>query len=117
MPDDKTFSAQIREKFITRLKFAEQNITINKIIVVTHVPCLEVLITRKPHDHNWSRGTPFFGNLSSEADILNCTKVTHVVSAHTHIAIDTIIKKYNRKIRCINIGGDYSRPATVILEL
>jgi len=103
---DQEFSEQLGSAFIERLEKANQNQKCKNIIVVTHVPAIEANITRKPADISWSKATAYFGNLTYEKDILECPKVTHIVSGHSHVGRRNEIKN---KI-AINLDSDYGNP-------
>jgi len=86
LPDDITFSKQIGDAFRKRLVAAQMDPDVHEIIVTTHVPCTEPQITRLPQDFGWTQSTPFFGNLSHEDWFIECSKISHIVSAHSHRA-------------------------------
>ena len=116
LPEDKVFARNIGELFRKRLLAAQENDKINKIVVVTHVPCLNCLVTRKPNDYSWSVGTPYFGNLSHEEFITGCSKVVAVVSAHSHVGISDTLKIDGRDIQVRCVESDYLNPGHLILE-
>lgn len=84
LPEDIVFAKEIGEAFRKRLIDAQMNPHVHEIIVVTHVPCTEQQITRNPHDVSWSLATPFFGNLSHVDWFVNCSKISHIISGHSH---------------------------------
>lgn len=112
LPPDKEFATTIGAAFIQRLEEAQARSDIIQIIVVTHVPCLEQQITRKPYNFAWSVATPYFGNLSYQKQILACSKVTHVVSGHSHQAIN----RNAGPVAAIVIGSDYRKPRYEIIN-
>lgn len=112
LPSDKEFAATIGKAFVTRLEEAQQREKITQIIVVTHVPCLERQITRRPHNHSWSLGTPYFGNITYESKILGCSKVTHVISGHSHQDERHDING----VQAIVIPSDYGAPKYEVIE-
>jgi len=117
LPTDKKFANIIGESFKKRLLEAQNDEKIHTIVIVTHLPCLSCQISRKPNDFNWSLSTPYFGNLSHEELILNCSKVKCVLSGHAHQANETIIKINDRNINAVVIGSDYRKPLFEIFEI
>jgi len=112
LPNDISFAKSIGDSFRERLLSAQNNPDIKEIIVVTHVPCLEPQITRKPWDFQWSVATPFFGNLSHQELILSCDKVSNVISGHSHQDID--IKFAGKRVAVI--GSDYGSPKYITIN-
>ena len=116
LPNDKLFAKQLSDKLRNNLINAENNSDIRRIMIATHVPCMEKQITRKPYDLQWALATPYFGNLSIQDDILHSKKVTHVLSGHSHTHEDHVIfSKNDREIRVITNGSDYGRPVYQII--
>jgi len=117
LPDDKEFARQIGVKFRERLTNAQNDDNVSKIIVVTHVPCMECLITRYPHDNEWSKSTAYFGNLSHEEYIKSCTKIVQIVSAHSHVQHFAEVFSFNRVIKCCTTASDYYNPINLVIEI
>ncbi len=140
LPSDVVFAKKIGKAFRRRLIDAQMNPHVQEIIVVTHVPCTEQQMTRKPHDVSWSMSTPFFGNLSHMDWFMNCSKISHIVSAHSHqgnkgelypretpklkanlredLKMAGLRSKFRRKgpIKTINLNSDYRAPTYEIIE-
>ena len=87
---DTTFSKEVGDAFRERLTEAESRTDIEDILIVTHDPCLDCQMTRKP-DRSWSILNAYFGNLSHEDFILSMSKVRTAVSGHTHSGRQAII--------------------------
>lgn len=118
LPDDITFAKEIGEKFRTRLQEAQDDPKINSIIVTSHVPCMEQQMTRNPHSAQWARSTPYFGNLSHQDFIEQCSKVKHVASGHSHCGNDnTIVREGQPDIRVRNIAADYLAPTFIVCDV
>lgn len=117
LPPDKQFSEEIGQAFRHRLSAAQDDPQIETIVVVTHVPCMECLVTRRPYDFQWSSGTPFFGNLSSESFIRSCSKVRYVFSAHSHVEQSGEIQTENGTIFCHTASSDYHIPRIFSIDL
>lgn len=111
--DDIEFANKICEDFMHRLTKAADNPAIKKIVLVTHVPCLEEQMLRKPFDYNWSLGTPYFGNLTYQDIINKIDKIIGVISGHSH-------QKYYNKTNqreVFVIGADYKKPQHVCITI
>lgn len=118
LPSDIEFASQIGSAFQSRLTDASHRAGINKVMVLTHVPCMEEQMTRDPHNFSWSVGTPYFGNLSHQKVIETNPKIVAVVSGHTHIGREAIISRENMPdIRVFNLDSDYYKPSAIILEI
>lgn len=118
LPDDVEFARQIGTTFIRKLKAAQNDRKIKHIVIVTHVPCLEQQMTRRPHDQEWAIATPYFGNLSHQKDILSCDKVKFVISGHSHRPEEAIISRGQKPdIAATVIGSDYHDPKCKIIEI
>lgn len=118
LPSDIEFAKQIGDRFLTRLQSAQADPNIESIVVVTHVSCMECQMSRNPHDASWSFGTPYFGNLSYENDIKQCSKVKFVVSGHSHQPSYTVINRGKTADLVVhNLGSDYRKPDFVMLNI
>lgn len=116
LPDDKTFAKQIGDGFRKRLLEAQNDPQIDSIVIVTHVPCMECQMTRRPQIFDWTLGTPYFGNLSHQEEILACNKVHNVISGHSHQGNDNTVTREGRAdLRVVNLSADYGRPAYEII--
>ncbi len=116
LPPDIEFAKAIGVGFRQRLLEAENDSRVEKIIVVTHVPCMEEQITRRPFDVGWSSATPYFGNLSHQFLIRHCRKVSHIVSAHSHQGSKVGIADQQGGL-IINLDSDYGSPNWEIIEI
>lgn len=118
LPDDKTFASSVGEAFRKRLQQAQDDPQITDIAVVSHMPSLEEMVTRKPQDFRWSSGTPYFGNLSHQDLIKSCSKVRIVLGGHSHCEQSADVKRGNLPdIKAFNIGADYGEPKFVMFEI
>lgn len=117
LPSDIEFAKELGDHFRSRLLVAQRAISIEKIVVLSHVPCIEQQITRNPHNYDWSIATPYFGNLSHQDFILDLTKVRFVVSAHSHRRSHSVVQTKHGDVQIINLGADYGRPEFTTLQL
>lgn len=117
LPRDKEFAQIIGDAFRQRLMQAEQDDSVEHIIVATHVSCMPSQITRKPHNWHWSCATAYFGNLSHVEQIMKCSKVECVLSGHSHQANRELVERDGfDPIDVINLDSDYANPKFVIVE-
>lgn len=117
LPPDQGFAKIVGDAFWKRLRFAEEEDEVKDIVIVTHVPCIEALITRRPQDYEWSVSTPYFGNISWEDKIRSCSKVRAIVSAHSHVGIEHMVPFGDREVLAICIDSDYRSPSHVTIEI
>ena len=118
LPSDIAFSRQIGEAFKFRLQVAQENPIVKHIIVATHVPCLDSLVTYKNQDYSWAICTPYFGNITYEKDILKCSKVEHVVSAHSHQGYYHKIQRNGmNSVNAHCLDSDYYYPTFLTIEV
>lgn len=118
LPPDIDFAHTVGQAFQARLLESELNPAINRILVSTHVPCLEAQMTRQPHSFQWASGTPYFGNLSHQSFILACTKVRDVISGHSHRGrLATIERGQMLPVQVINLDSDYLRPTFRVIQI
>jgi hypothetical protein len=83
--DDLQFSAILSDQLVTQMQRLQDDPTVGRIAVVTHVPLFEAQMLRKPDDPQWGSGNAFFGNLTIGARIARFPKLAAVVSGHTHV--------------------------------
>lgn len=118
LPPDPVFAKQIGEAFEKRLQAAEDDPDIHSIVIVTHVPCMPSQITRHPYNLGWSIGTPYFGNLSHSDFILGLTKVKHIVSAHSHNKMESVVTfNDNHKVPVVVLEAEYGDPTAIMIEV
>lgn len=110
------FSNEIGAAFKNRLLEVQQDDSISEIIVCSHVPLTEEQMTRRPHDFNWAIATAFFGNFSHVKTLRKCTKISHILSGHSHRNAEGIFQQLNSSAYAITLGADYRAPAYRIIE-
>lgn len=114
---DAEFSQKIGAEFKKRLQAAQDDDAVSSIVVVTHVPCMELQIRRNPHDYDWAKLTPFFGILTYEDFIKSLSKVRFVVSGHSHQKARATISEGGRTIEIYNLDSDYKKPKFIVLDV
>lgn len=110
---DIEFSTDICNTFIKRLQEADNDENVHSIVAVTHDPCFDCQVTRKPE---WRYSNAYFGNISYENEIKQIKKLKHFISGHTHSKTKDEINVDNRVIHVETLGSDYYKPEFVIVE-
>jgi predicted phosphohydrolase len=113
---DIAFASQIGDAFETRLTALSTDSTVREILVVTHVPPFSEAITYRPDNYGWQVGHAYFYNLTLGERIAAHNKVSHVVSGHTHTAIQTTIERAHGRIDMQIIGSNYGRPVFTVID-
>ena len=108
--DDLDFAEKCHQHLRQRLMELDKDNTIKQVVVVTHVPVF-------PEQHVRVRGDSptadaYFYNITMGRMIQNFKKVSHVVSGHTHRAVDTMVGD----IRVVTVDSDYAAPGFVELD-
>ena len=94
-----------------------QDEEIVQVLVATHVPPFEENLVRKPGDLAWSIRNAYSGNLTLGRRIVQCPKVTHVISGHTHAGGRWRIQTPHGTVESYVVGSDYGRPACTVIDL
>lgn len=124
LPDDIDFSRKISNKFVDRLRKAQEDENVKKIVIATHVPCLESQIVRKSNSPQWCISNAYFGMLTHEKEILKTTKVSHVISGHSHQDVRQTINGHDkngvpceRKISVFVNPSNYGSPVATVFDM
>src|SRR5262249_15411071 len=89
---DPDFAALVAGPFLEALDCLEVDPAVRQTVVVTHVPLLEGQMCRKPHDRDWGFSNAYSGNLTLGAEVVKRREVTHVISGHTHVPREAIVR-------------------------
>lgn len=108
---DKDFAAALLAGLVKRLEKAQNDPAVRRIIVVTHVPLFKEQMVRHGSDNLYADA--YFGNFTMGKEVLRFSKVTDVISGHTHRKVDKVV----RNIRVQVVPSDYFKPAFITLEL
>lgn len=108
---DKDFAAELLLSFVKRLENAQNDPAVGRIIVVTHVPLFKEQMVRHGSDNPYADA--YFGNFTMGKEVLKFSKVTDVISGHTHRKVDKMVEH----IRVQVVPSDYFKPAFVALEI
>ncbi len=115
---DPQFAAHVAEPFLATLDRLEADPAVRQTIVVTHVPLLECQMCRRPHDRHWGFSNAYFGNLTLGRQVLARRKVTHIVSGHTHVGRQAVLRLDDgRTVEAHVLASDYGRPVWLPLTL
>lgn len=117
LPSDIEFANKLGIELCNQLQLAQDDDRVKHIVIATHVPCLEEQTCRRPHDFNWSRGTPYFANLTYRQNILSANKVRCVVSGHSHQGRKEDVMVGDRVISVVNLDSDYKNPSYIIVGI
>jgi predicted MPP superfamily phosphohydrolase len=109
---DPEFAVAVSKPFLSTLAGLEQDSDVKQIVVVTHVPVLEEQMCRKPDNPEWAFSSAYFGNLTLGRRVLEHTKVSHIVSGHTHVGRQARIERPGaRPVEAVVLASDYENPA------
>jgi hypothetical protein len=114
---DPEFAALVAQPFLAALDRLESDPAVQQVVAVTHVPLLEGQMERKPHDPAWGFSNAYFGNLTLGHEVLKRSKVTHVVSGHTHCGKQRTVRLPDRTVEAYVVPSQYGKPAWLGLEL
>lgn len=106
---DTEFASELRDGLLRRLARAEEDQDITKITIITHVPLFREQMVGYSSDDRLADA--YFGNLTLGKEAMKFSKVTDVISGHTHRPVE-------RKIGNISVQtvpGDYREPGYVML--
>ncbi len=105
---DTEFASELRDGLLKRLARAEEDRDVKKIIVVTHVPLLrEQMVAYGPDNRE---ADAYFGNLTLGKEVMRFSKVTNIISGHTHRPVEKEVGKINVQI----VPGDYRKPGYIL---
>ncbi len=114
---DVEFCAKIQRGFVERLMAAQENPLVSEIVVVTHCALFEQQIRRKPGNFKWGFSNAYYGNLTFGKIVSEFSKVTHVISGHSHAGTEAIIDVNGRPVRVITLDSQYNNPLYIVLDL
>jgi hypothetical protein len=116
--NDPQFAALIAQPFLATLDRLEADDSVRQMVVVTHVPVLECQMCRRPDNPRWSFSNAYFGNLTLGQQILQRSKVTHIVSGHTHVELYGKVRgAAGQTVHAWVLGSEYRWPAWIGFEL
>lgn len=115
---DIELAGELRDGLARRLEAIERDSSIDRVLVVTHVPVFEQQMLRNPANYQWSVANAYFGNLRTGNVISQYPKVRTVVSGHLHASLRASIpRKRMSDIQALVIGSDYGEPTWVVVDM
>ena len=104
-------------RFAARLAGLVDNPTVNRIVVVTHVPIFPEALPHYPESEFYSLMRAYLGNMTLGELVRRQPKVTQVVSGHIHHRGHWIVAGEHGPIDFRLVGSHRGAPAAVVLEL
>jgi hypothetical protein len=115
---DPEFAALVAGPFLAALDRLEADPAVRQSVVVTHVPLVEGQMSRDTGNADWAFSNAYFGNLTLGAKVLARSKVSHILSGHTHIGRDARIDRPGgRPVEVHTLASDYEAPTWIGLTL
>ena len=115
---DPEFAAFVAKPFLETLDQVEADPAIRQIVVATHMPLVECQMCRDPSKGDWAFTNAYFGNFTLGAEVLARSKVSHIISGHTHVERrGRVIRPNGRAVEACVIPSHYNTPRWVPLAL
>ena len=116
---DQHFADVLRVGLLARLEALEWDDTVDRVVLVTHVPLFEEQMVRRTDEASWGLMRAYFGNLRTGAAVLRFPKLAAVVSGHTHrpVAGRPVERSGATPVAVHVVGSDYGEPGLVVLDL
>ncbi len=115
---DPEFADLVSIPFLSQLDHLESDPSVQRVVVVTHVPLVEGQMHRQPADVRWAFSNAYFGNLSLGRKVLARRKVSHIVSGHTHVGKQCLVERQGLPaVEARVLASDYEEPAWLGLTI
>jgi hypothetical protein len=115
---DPEFAELISVPFLSQLDHLESDPSVQRVVVVTHVPLVEGQMRRQPDVVRWAFSNAYFGNLTLGRKVLSRRKVSHIVSGHTHFGKQCVLERLGMSAVTAHVlASDYEEPAWLGLHL
>jgi len=115
---DPEFAERVSAPFLAQLDRLESDPSVQRVVVVTHVPIVEEQMHREPGDPRWAFSNAYFGNLTLGRKVLAYRKVSHIISGHTHRGkVATVQRADGSSILAYVVPSDYEKPNCVALSV
>jgi calcineurin-like phosphoesterase family protein len=109
---DPEFAERVSKPFLATLDDFQLNPLVKRIVAVTHVPLLEEQIYRDHANRDWGFSNAYFGNLTLGRRVLERSKVSHVISGHTHIGRQARVTRPGAgAVDAVVLASDYEKPS------
>jgi predicted MPP superfamily phosphohydrolase len=108
---DPEFAERVGRPFLATLDDLEANPAVKRVVAVTHMPVLEEQICRNSGNPDWAFSNAYFGNLSLGQRLLERSKMTHVISGHTHVGRKARVDRPGGgSVEAVVLASDYEEP-------
>jgi 3',5'-cyclic AMP phosphodiesterase CpdA len=108
---DPEFAERVGKPFLATLDGLEANPAVRRIVVATHVPILEEQMCRDSSNPDWAFSNAYFGNLTLGRRVLERSKVSHVISGHTHVGRQARVERSAAEsVEAVVLASDYEKP-------
>jgi Calcineurin-like phosphoesterase len=115
---DPEFAEHVRVPFLSQLNHLESDPSVQRIVIVTHVPIVEEQMHRDASDPRWAFSNAYFGNLTLGRKVLGYRKVSHIISGHTHCGKKAVVERQDdAPITAYVVPSDYEMPECVALSV
>jgi predicted phosphohydrolase len=115
---DPEMAERVGVPFLSTLDRLERDPGVRQIVVVTHVPLVEEQMHRQPDDRSWAFSNAYFGNLTLGDRVLTRSKVSHIISGHTHVGKKALIQRPTAPpVQTHVLASDYENPVWLGLSL
>ena len=112
---DRAMARYLARGFASRLAALEQNPTVGRIVVVTHMPIFPVALPDYPESERYSVQRAFLGNFTLGETVRGAAKVSNVVSGHLHRGGAWQVQGLIQSIDFQVISSSRGRPGAVVL--
>jgi calcineurin-like phosphoesterase family protein len=113
---DQEFASRVGDALVERVLRLEADSAVQAILVASHVPLYEEQMSRRPHDLNWTFGNTYFGNLALGQRLLAASKLSCVISGHTHVSQQGRHMRAGEPLPVWVIDSDYHKPASITYD-
>jgi predicted phosphohydrolase len=116
---DRTMARFLAKRFAARLSALESDPTVERIVVVTHMPIFAPALPPYPQSELYSLQRAYLGNFTLGDLVQTHAKVSHVVSGHLHRGGEWRIDRPGGApgIEFHLVGSEKGRPGSVVLDL
>lgn len=115
--NDVQIARAMGDAFSQRLRWLDEDDSVQQVIVATRVPCFAEAIEQHQGDFTWNLANAYFYDLTLGQRIIASHKVTHVFSGHTHVGKHSRIMTDQQTIDMRVIPADYGKPAYTMIDL
>jgi 3',5'-cyclic AMP phosphodiesterase CpdA len=117
---DLAFAQNLGDALCARLEACERDPSAETVVLVTHVPLFEEQLLRKPEDPRWGYTNAYFGNLTLGRRVLAASKVRAVVSGHTHVGRQGLVRRAEAQeggdVPVLTLASDYHKPVYQVID-